>query len=335
VGQSDCRLIVLGGFDAATSATNAIVTWNPVERRFELFPATLLAPRAEFGAVVLADGRVLIAGGVAAPGGPPLDTTELLSPISNTVTPGPPLNVARRWFGLSGKFGTSLALATGGFDGNGDMLDSVEFFDGQDWVLGAALPGPTAQHVHVPFGEEVYVTAGNFQQIALQVSPAGSNEIHEGDLRFRPAYAFVAGDRVIVAGGDTRSILIHDFSSMESRLATRFTAFRRGAHSFTPRGTDGVTFLAAGGHRLSDQDQPLNNLEVLVYEPVGAFGGPDVQVFPVDNVTLPVPFAGHIGFVDPSGATVLAGGVGSGVGPHSRRVVMVLTDEQTPAFACR
>jgi len=45
--------------------------------------------------------------------------------------------------------------------------------------------------------------------------------------------------------------------------------------------------------------------------------------------------AGHVGFNDISGASVLAGGIGDGIGDHLRRVVMILDDRTTPPATCK
>ena len=159
----DGRFAVFGGFSDPTTATDAIEIWNPESRTFELQQERLTTPRAEFTATMLEDGRILIAGGVATPGGPPLASTEFYLP-TGTVVPGPPMNVPRRWHGASGSFGGSIALVSGGFDGNGDFLDSIEALQGGQWVVTGALPEPSAQHVHVALdGDTVYFSAGNFQ----------------------------------------------------------------------------------------------------------------------------------------------------------------------------
>ena len=49
---------------------------------------------------------------------------------------------------------------------------------------------------------------------------------------------------------------------------------------------------------------------------------------------LPIPFAGHVGFNEPDGPSVLAGGIGDGSGPHSRRVVLVLDNNSSPKVPC-
>ena len=85
----------------------------------------------------------------------------------------------------------------------------------------------------------------------------------------------------------------------------------------------GHRFLAAGGFQITAGGRALATLEVVDYLPIGPFGTPDAAVYPVTGTELPVPMAGHVGFVDINGVVVPAGGWGDGVGDHLRRVVLI------------
>ena len=325
VRLTDGRIIVIGGFRDPFAATDTIEVWDPAAQRFELLAVRLATARGEHTATLLGDGRVLIAGGVAQPGGAPLATTEILSGSADGIASGPDLNVARRWHGASRFLGGSGAVVSGGFGPTGDALDTVEVLDGSSWKFHSdPLPTPTSQHIHQAHGADtVYVTAGNLQQQAAQIRSGAVALRTEGDTRFRPAAALVDGSRLFVVGGDTRSIAIHDLGSNTSWLASRLLLQRRGAHSLTPRGDTGHRFLAAGGFQITAGGRALATLEVVDYLPIGPFGTPDAAVYPVTGTELPVPMAGHVGFVDNNGVVVLAGGWGDGVGDHLRRVVLI------------
>ncbi|MHC4549347.1 MAG: kelch repeat-containing protein [Planctomycetota bacterium] len=325
VRLADGRYVVIGGFTDPDTATDTIEVWDPASRSFELLPARLGTPRGEHTATLLGDGRVLIAGGAAEPGGAPLATTELFDPDNNGIAPGPTLNVARRWHGASRFFGSTSVMVTGGFGPTGDPLASIETLDGAAWEFHThLLPEPTAQHVQFLYAvDTVYVSAGNLQARAAQVTASEVRERREGDIRFRPAARRIDGNRLFVVGGDTRSIVIHEFDTNMSWLATVLLRQRRGAHTLTPRGTSGHRFLAAGGFQITAGGRALATMEVVDYLPVGPFGTPDAAIYLVENVELPVPFAGHVGFIDGTGVTVLAGGWGDGAGDHSRRVVLI------------
>lgn len=327
----DGRFAVIGGFTDTGAATDRIEIWNPATRGFELQAARLIEPRAEFTATVLADGSVLLAGGVSQPGGEPLATTEFLLPGGSVVS-GPPLNRARRWHAASGAFGASLALVSGGFDGNGEFLGSIEALQGGQWVETGTLPEPSAQHLQVALdGQSVYFTAGNYHAKAARFSGLASGVVQEGDIRFRTAAQVVDGDRILVVAGDTRSVTIHDFSESTSWLASALLRDRRGAYALTARGEN--LFLAAGGHQLSNGDAPLDTLEIVEYLPSTPAGRPDAAVYPVENVRLPVPMAGLVAFKDNAGEAVLAGGMDR-AGNILRRVVLILDDPATPTPSC-
>ena len=87
--------------------------------------------------------------------------------------------------------------------------------------------------------------------------------------------------------------------------------------------------------KADDRLPPLDSLEVVEYLRAGPFALPDAAVHTVQNVTLPIPMAGHVGFNDRTGVTVLAGGHGGDTGPHLRRVVIILDARTTPPIDCR
>lgn len=340
VQLADGRFALFGGFVDDTTATDTIEVWDPGTRTFSLLDARMGVPRAEHTVNLLADGRVLIAGGVSEPGGEPLATTGLYDPVSGLVGEGPPMQRARRWHSAAAFENASKVLVTGGFsDATGDNpLDDGEFFDGRRFLFAlGVLAGPAAQHTSVTHGfDEVYVGTGNFFGEAGLYDGSELRPRTEGDGRKRSARPLrVDNDRYVVVGGDTRSSLVYDFGSNVTWGASEFLRDRRGAHSVTPR--DGLLgrVLAAGGFQISAPGSPaLRTLEVCEYLPIGPFGLPDVAVHPVENVRLPVAMAGHVGFVDPTGVTVLAGGFGGDTGPHLRHAVLILDSQTAPNLTC-
>jgi len=331
------RVLIAGGFTSPTAATDTLEIYEPATGTFRLLAGRLSSPRGEHAIATLLDGHILVSGGAAFPGGPPLATTDLFDPASEAVVPGPPMREARRWHACSAFETGSDAMVSGGFGASGDPLDTIEVRRGGAFVAFASrLPEPTAQHVQILFDlDQVYFSSGNFLARGAFLDGAGMVGQTEGDIRFRPAVAQVGSDRHIIVGGDTRSATTVTFTGRTSVLATDVTFERRGAHSLTLRGSGARRFLVAGGFNIATQGIPaLATMEVMDYLPVGAFGAPDMTFYRVDTVKLPVPFAGHVGFNDVDGSTVLAGGVGDGAGPHSRRVVRILPEESPPAVAC-
>ena len=328
------RVFVIGGYRSPTEATDAIEEWNPVTRSFDLLPVRLLGPRAEFTATNLPGGLFLIAGGVDAPGGAPLGTTEILNLVTGS-SPGPPLLRARRQHAAC-PFRGGGVLVSGGIGSLGEPYDGLEYYENGSWHPHAGkLQVPTAQHIQLLYGfDDVYVTGGNGVAIAARVDSTQVNFFYEGDTRFRAQGRVLPDGRGLVVGGDSRSVVIRDFSQAVSWPGRDLLFDRRGAFSLTEWGASGRMFLAAGGAQITAGDRALRSLEIVEYLPdVG--GRPDAKVHTVTASELPVAMAGHVGFNDPGGATVLAGGIGDGVGDHSRRVVMILDDRSTPPVSCK
>jgi N-acetylneuraminic acid mutarotase len=143
-------LLVSVGLNAAISPTLS-GSWVPAE--------SLNFPRSGAAAVVLSDGRVLIAGGADA-NGLPQSTTNLLN-LDGTVSPGPAMQDARY-----GHTATLLAngqvLVTGGTDAAG-ATNSAEIFDpaANRWsMLPAALAAARSGHVALLLPDSTLAIAG-------------------------------------------------------------------------------------------------------------------------------------------------------------------------------
>jgi len=331
------KILIIGGYKNETEATDTLEIYEPTTRSFRLLDARLTVPRAEHAATVLNDGSVLISGGVSLAGGTPLASTDIFSTSSEGVGPGPPMGDARRYHADSQFAGGARAMVSGGFGANGEELDTIEEFTGAGWVfLSDHLPRPTARgfQIHYDF-DKVYFSPSNLDGIGAFLDGAVLIPRQEGDIRFRSTYHPLGGGRFVIFGGDTRSFVTFLFTTQFAWGASDFLRERRGAHSVTVRGLGGKRFLIAGGFNIAAQGSPaLRTIEVYDALNPGPFGFPDVVGSRVNNVQLPIPFAGHVGFNEPDGATVLAGGVGDGSGPHSRRVVLILDNSSAPTVDC-
>jgi hypothetical protein len=332
VRTPDGRFFVIGGFKDDQTATATIEEWLPAERRF--VPAgELLVPRAQHGATLTTSGAVLVTGGVSTPGGPPLRSTEYFRP-GNPGELGPDMLEARTYHAASPHLRGDSVMVSGGFGADGEPLASAEFVRNGAWENPAnGLPKPSAQHLQFNFDREgLYVGSGNLFGAASTFDGQSFVERQE-DVRFRSAAARIESDRLLVVGGDTRSALVYDFSSDLIWHGTDLLFSRRGEHTLTRRAED--RFIVAGGFNIAAFGTPaLSTLEIVDYLPIGPFGFPDVTFYKVETVILPVPFAGHVGFTQPDGSTVLAGGWAGETGDHSRRVVLILSDQATPPVNC-
>ena len=97
-------------------------------------------PRERFASLRLADGRVLVAGGVGSATGEPSASAELYDPATQTWSVTGSLSAARSDFTLSALASGEVALAVGG-DGINGALDAVELYDAQSGVWTAGPEG--------------------------------------------------------------------------------------------------------------------------------------------------------------------------------------------------
>jgi hypothetical protein len=320
------RIVVFGGYRSPAEVDGTAEVFDPATRTFRLVASPMLSPRAEFTATGLPDGRVLLAGGVAAPGGEPLASTEVFDPERETFAPGPPLLVGRRRHAACAFPGSGEVLVTGGVGADGAARTDGERLRNGAWTFAAgALETGTADHAQMPVdADTIYISVGNVLGKAALFDEEQIRPRQEFDGRLRTTLFKVDGNRVFVIGGDTRSIAVFDLDSGTTFPASVFLRERRGAHTSTRRG-DPHRFLVAGGFNIARAGEPaLDSMEVVEYLPIGPFALPDANVHPVLNLKLPRPFAGHVAGTAADGAVLLAGGFGDGVGEHSRRAVLVL-----------
>jgi hypothetical protein len=134
VELADGRLLTMGGnYGPQRSAE----LYDPATRTWTL-AAPMPHPVGGPAAVVLPDGRVLIAGGWDATGGA-IDKTLLYDSGSNSWAPGSPLREPRRQ-GQVEALADGRVLLVGGDNYTAGLLDSVELYDGVSWTRGASVP---------------------------------------------------------------------------------------------------------------------------------------------------------------------------------------------------
>jgi hypothetical protein len=102
----DGRVLVAGGTDANGTATNTAEVYDPETHHWTL-TGFMSAARAGFTLTVLADGRVVAAGGYATSPGQALYTADLFDPTTGSWTTTGSLHVGRR-------YQTATALSNGG-----------------------------------------------------------------------------------------------------------------------------------------------------------------------------------------------------------------------------
>ena len=153
---ADGRVLLAGGTTivftplpaAQTLATTTI--FDPKTRSFAAGP-DLLAPRASHAAVRLADGRVLLAGGVGR------SDSEVIDAAATGSVPGPPMTGVRDDHAAT-LLADGRVLVTGGQDASGRSLASAEILDpgaGAFRALPAAMGSRRADHaaLRLPSGD--------------------------------------------------------------------------------------------------------------------------------------------------------------------------------------
>ncbi len=97
VALADGRVLLAGGWNGSQPFSDNILgsaeLYNPATQTFTA-TGSMLAPRYGATGILLADGRVLVAGGQTTGTSSVLKTTELFDPASGTFSPGPVLLVA-------------------------------------------------------------------------------------------------------------------------------------------------------------------------------------------------------------------------------------------------
>jgi len=146
----DGRVLVVGGADKQDPIRllNSAELFNPVAGRW-LSAGSIGAPRTQFTLTALADGRALLAGGLAADGSTVLRSTLLYDPAKKLWSPGPELANPRTAHAAA-MLADGRVLVSGGADLVG-RLASSELFDPivKSWSAGGALATARSNHLAV------------------------------------------------------------------------------------------------------------------------------------------------------------------------------------------
>lgn len=239
----DGRVLAIGGRDDELAPTNAIDCWYPDEnawREVARLPRALSEPIA----VRLPGGRVLIAGGQAAPekyAFEPVRDAFLLKPQSFTLEPAPPMRVKRRGH-LAALLVDGRVLVVGGEEA--DVPDTAlsepereaiealgatwEWYDPakNTWTLGGALPRSLAEAALAQTEGGVPLVLGGYAHGRLPLEilafDVALNRFTEwGRLRLgrTETSALFQRDRLVVIGGKFGSYY-GDLAAPEAHGAT-------------------------------------------------------------------------------------------------------------------
>ena len=211
----DGRVLIVGGCatDGCTTAERSPSAEYYVPGLGFTIGPELVQPRQGHSATLLTDGRVLIVGGWAREGAPPLDSAEIYEPQTGRFVP-----VGRMAFGRGGHSAT--ALPDGRVLIAGGDTDTAELFDPMrnEFTLAESMPQPrfgapaialTDGRVLVAGGRD---TAGHALASAVLYDPSSDTWQPTGSMgtpRDKHALAPLPDGRVLVLGGtpDDRELL--------------------------------------------------------------------------------------------------------------------------------
>lgn len=290
--MSDGRVLVIGGF-ARGPGGDPLASAEIFDPKTEAFSPTgsMTTDRAGYTATLLADGRVLVAGGKADPA--ELASAELYDPATGTFSPTGSMAVARE-----GSAATLLAdgrvLVAGGM-GETTGLASAELYDPTSGTFSPTGPmsDPRALPSATLLADGRVLVAGGINTFATEGLPLASAELYDprsgtfsptgsmATARRGHAATLLADGRVLVTGGTssgnqagaTEMLASAELFDPETGTfgPTGSMATGRAAHTATLLANGRV--LVAGGVEVLDLSGPGPALATVeMYDPaVGSF----------------------------------------------------------------
>jgi WD40 repeat protein len=301
----------------ATSVTDpsisATATISVTASGFRL-AGTLLTSRGGHTATLLADGKVLVAGGADATAHE-FASAELFDPNSGSFTATGSMSVAR-----SGHAATLLpngkVLITGGDDSGGNALASAEVFDPSTGTFSSTGNMNTARAGHIAIlrsDGKILVAGGSDSSPAELYDSASGTFANIGNpVEFdrESTQTPLANGKILVAGG------VHGIAALQSAnlLDPGTTAFTPTGNMSSTRAQHTATILADGrvmivggwnGHAPdASDDPPWDPLNADIYDPSSGSFSPPAGRMSITRI-------GHTATRLASGSVLVAGGIPS------------------------
>jgi len=178
------RVLIVGGSDGQASERllNTGELFDPATRKW-IGAGSIGAARTQFTLTALADGRALLAGGLAADGLTVLRSTLLYDPTQNLWSPGPELANLRTGHAAA-VLADGRVLVTGGVDQIG-RLASSELLDpsAKSWSATGALATPRSNHLAISLPDGRILAIGG----SGPIGPLASSELFDSAAKGMPA----------------------------------------------------------------------------------------------------------------------------------------------------
>jgi hypothetical protein len=297
VTLKDGRVLVVGGSTSTLDAQSATALYDPATNAWAA-AAPMGTSRRDFATVRLADGRVLVTGGIGARAGfpaPGLASTEIFDPATGAWAAAADMHEGR-WDHAATLLPDGRVLVAGGGTVRSPRsvcsLRSAELFDPATGVWTAAPPMTDARsdHAAVPLPDGRVLVVGGILAVSLDwpanlafcevYDPAANAWTPTGSMRTPRALhqATPLGDgSVLVTGGDSPPILVDGvFNPSSAWTAERYDPatgqwedavsmpFGRAFHRAVPLASGGV--LVVGGTGSAEYEVGYQN--AAVYDPV-------------------------------------------------------------------
>ena len=324
------KIIIAGGYNGgaggpgigAASWPNTVDIFDPSSNTFSPVTATMTSGRSLHTATVLADGRVLLAGGYN--GSAVLNTAELADSSSGSFSSAQSMAIARDYHTAT-PLSNGQVLIAGGTGSTQVAIGTTELFDpatGSFARAAGTMISPRYAHTATLLADgKVLFAAGLVGTSLLDVAPSDTAELFDPDTQTFAATASLTSARVehsatllpngkvLIAGGEGHSTYLKTAELFDPQSGT-FTglsntmSIERHGHTATLL-NNGKVLIAGGDAGLASL--PTNTAEI--FDPL-------TQTFTPLTSVMSVSRAYHTATLLPNGKVLLAGGVFSTSQPY-------------------